>query len=428
MDYAKIAEQVIQYVGGKKNIKSVAHCATRLRFQLRDNSLRNEEALSDLEGVKGVFLTQSQFQIIFGSGTVNLVCAEVQKQLGTLEEQASNEKEEKSGNAIQRFIKMLSDIFVPIIPAIVAGGLLMGLNNVLTSPLINGSSVIELYPQWAGLATAVNTFASAPFTFLPVLIGFSATKKFGGNAFLGAAGLPGFISMKPEDYGHFAIGLILSMAVSFGLTVVFWKKMGIEKETAEVEAKTTDADKEAEVNSDVKATTDEIKPEAVVTEPEETAETAQENQELTFTSPMKGKVLPVTESADEMFASKMLGDGIAVEAADGTVYAPCDGTVSLLFPTKHAVGIKSADGVELLIHVGINTVQLDGEGFEAFVTQGDTVKKGDKLLKADLDFIREKGLNPQTMMIFPEAMNLDITPLSSENADENTAAVKVTRK
>ena len=163
-------------------------------------------------------------------------------------------------------------------------------------------------------------------------------------------------------------------------------------------------------------------------QPEETAETAQENQELTFTSPMKGKVLPVTESADEMFASKMLGDGIAVEAADGTVYAPCDGTVSLLFPTKHAVGIKSADGVELLIHVGINTVQLDGEGFEAFVTQGDTVKKGDKLLKADLDFIREKGLNPQTMMIFPEAMNLDITPLSSENADENTAAVKVTRK
>ena len=85
-----------------------------------------------------------------------------------------------------------------------------------------------------------------------------------------------------------------------------------------------------------------------------------------------------------MFASKMLGDGIAVEAADGTVYAPCDGTVSLLFPTKHAVGIKSADGVELLIHVGINTVQLDGEGFEAFVTQGDTVKKGDKLLKPGL--------------------------------------------
>ncbi len=665
MDYAKIAEQVIQHVGGKKNIKSVAHCATRLRFQLRDNSLRNEEALSDVEGVKGVFLTQSQFQIIFGSGTVNLVCAEVQKQLGTLEEQVSDEKEEKSGNAIQRFIKMLSDIFVPIIPAIVAGGLLMGLNNVLTSPLINGSSVIELYPQWAGLATAVNTFASAPFTFLPVLIGFSATKKFGGNAFLGAAmgmimvhpdllnayqigisdppvwnilglnvaaigyqgtvlpvlavswilaniekrlrkvtpswldnlttpllsilvtsfltfifvgpvlreagnllaagitwlyntlgfvggaifgltyapitmtgmhhsfiaietqlladsahtggsfifstasmnnvaqgaavlavlmltkndklksicsasgvsallgitepamfgvtlklkypfyaaiigsgvgsaylawtrtlaqalgaaGLPGFISMKPEDYGHFAIGLVLSMAVSFGLTVVFWKKMGIEKglETAGADAKVVNADKEdAVVNSD---TEKKIETEATVTETSaEPAPGAQAAQDITFTSPMKGKVLPVTESADEMFASKMLGDGIAVDPTDGTVYAPCDGTVSLLFPTKHAVGIKSADGVELLIHVGINTVQLDGEGFEAFVAQGDTVKKGDKLLKADLDFIRKKELNPQTMMIFPEAVNLDITPLSSENADENTVAAKVTRK
>ena len=77
MDYAKTASQVIRYVGGKENIKSVAHCATRLRLQLRNNDLRDEEAISDLEGVKGVFLTQSQFQIIFGSGTVNLVCQEV---------------------------------------------------------------------------------------------------------------------------------------------------------------------------------------------------------------------------------------------------------------------------------------------------------------------------------------------------------------
>ena len=82
MDYAKIASQVIENVGGKQNIKSVQHCATRLRLQLKNNDLRNEEAVSDIEGVKGVFLTQSQFQIIFGSGLVNLVCDEVQKQLG----------------------------------------------------------------------------------------------------------------------------------------------------------------------------------------------------------------------------------------------------------------------------------------------------------------------------------------------------------
>ncbi len=204
MNYTKTAKKVIQYVGGKSNIKSVAHCATRLRFQLRDNELRNEEAISDLEGVKGVFLTQSQFQIIFGSGTVNLVCDEVQKQLGETSEQTGGKGREE-GQSLQRFIKMLSDIFVPIIPAIVAGGLLMGLNNLLTSPLLNGHSVIELYPQWQGLASAINTFANAPFTFLPVLIGFSATKKFGGNPFLGAA--MGMIMVHPDLLNAYQIGI-----------------------------------------------------------------------------------------------------------------------------------------------------------------------------------------------------------------------------
>ena len=94
MDYAKIASQVIENVGGKQNIKSVQHCATRLRLQLKNNDLRNEEAVSDIEGVKGVFLTQSQFQIIFGSGLVNLVCDEVQKQLGiAVDTSADDEKE-----------------------------------------------------------------------------------------------------------------------------------------------------------------------------------------------------------------------------------------------------------------------------------------------------------------------------------------------
>ena len=105
MDYAKIASQVIEHVGGKQNIKSVQHCATRLRLQLKDNDLRNEDAVSDIEGVKGVFLTQSQFQIIFGSGLVNLVCDEVQKQLGiSVDTPADDEKEEKNdkGEYIRR--------------------------------------------------------------------------------------------------------------------------------------------------------------------------------------------------------------------------------------------------------------------------------------------------------------------------------------
>lgn len=620
MDYAKIAEQVIRNVGGKENIRSVAHCATRLRLQLKDNNLRREDAISDIEGVKGVFLTQSQFQIIFGSGTVNLVYNEVQKLLGGVE-QPAEAGEEKTGNGLQRFIKMLSDIFVPIIPAIVAGGLLMGLNNILTSPLLQGKSVIEAYPQWAGLAAAINTFANAPFTFLPVLIGFSATKKFGGNPFLGAAmgmimvhpdllnaysigiaeppvwnifgfeiaaigyqgtvlpvlavswilaniekrlrrvtpswldnlttpllsilvtsfltficvgpvlreagnllaagitwayntlgpvggalfgffyapitmtgmhhsfiaietqlladsahtggsfifstasmnnvaqgaavlavllmtknekiksicsasgvsallgitepamfgvtlklkypfyaaiigsavgsaylawtgtlaqamgaaGLPGFISMKPDHYGSFAIGLILSMGVAFILTIVFWKHFGMEKE--ENEQKTA------------------------------AAEPAAETGKLALSSPVKGRVLPVEQSADEVFSSKALGDGIAVDPEDGLVCAPCDGTVSLLFPTKHAVGITSEEGVELLIHIGINTVQLDGEGFEAFVEQGTKVKRGDKLIRADLALIRQRGMNPQTMMILPEGGSLKAQVYPKDHAD-----------
>lgn len=207
MNYAKIASQVIANVGGKENIKSAAHCATRLRLQLRNNDLRNEEIISDIEGVKGVFLSQSQFQIIFGSGLVNLVFEEIQKQIGEGNESMAQieEEPEKKGNVLQRFVKLLSDIFVPIIPAIVAGGLLMGLNNILTSGLFNGQSFIELYPQWSGLATAVNTFANAPFTFLPVLIGFSATKKFGGNPFLGAA--MGMIMVHPDLLNAYSIGI-----------------------------------------------------------------------------------------------------------------------------------------------------------------------------------------------------------------------------
>lgn len=688
MNYEKIASEVIRHVGGKGNIKSVAHCATRLRFQLRDNELRDEEALGGVEGVKGVFLTQSQFQIIFGSGTVNLVCQEVQKQLGTMNETGdeAEEKAEKKGNPIQRFVKMLSDIFVPIIPAIVAGGLLMGLNNLLTSGLFHGQSVIEMYPQWQGLATAINTFASAPFTFLPVLIGFSATKKFGGNPFLGAAmgmimvhpdlmnayqigvgtapvwnifgldiaaigyqgtvlpvlavswilanlekrlhkvtpswldnlttplfsilvtsfltfifvgpllreagnllaagitwlyntlgpvggalfglayapitltgmhhsfiaietqliadsvhtggsfifstasmnnvaqgaavlavlmltknermksicsasgisallgitepamfgvtlklkypfyaaiagsavgsaylawtktlaqalgaaGLPGFISMKPDHYLNFAIGLILSMGVSFLLTVFFWKRYGLgqtesaagtnggqkkavreadaagnaaEEDAAEEGEAEEGAVKEGAVKEDA---AEEAEQGASVGQNESTAAQTGENVEkiLELYAPLKGAVLPVTGSDDPMFASKALGDGVAVNPAEGTVYAPCDGTISLLFPTKHAVGITSDAGIDVLIHVGIDTVQMNGEGFEAFIEQGVKVKRGDRLLSFDLALLREKGVNPQTMMILPEAGGIELEVTEFEEAGpENRVAV-----
>lgn len=638
MDYGKIAGEVIRLVGGKNNIRSVTHCATRLRLQLRDNSLRNEEALSDVEGVKGVFLSQTQFQIIFGSGTVNMVCDEVQKQLGSPDESQPEEKEEKKGNVIQRFVKMLSDIFVPIIPAIVAGGLLMGLNNLLTSNLIDGQSIISLYPQWQGLATAINLFASAPFTFLPVLIGFSAARQFGGNPFLGAAmgmimvhpdlmsayqigvgepavwnifglevaaigyqgtvlpvlavswilaniekrlhkvtpswldnlttplisilvtsfltfivvgpvmreagnllaagitwlyntlgalggavfglvyapitltgmhhsfiaietqliadsantggsfifstasmnnvaqgaavlavlmltknekmksicsasgisallgitepamfgvtlklkypfyaaiigsavgsaylaatktlaqalgaaGLPGFISMKPEHYMDFAVGLVLSMAVSFLLTVFFWKKNHLEEaDGGSGAAKTAETPAEISGKDDAPAEVLQV--------------------------PVAGRVMPVTESSDEAFASRALGDGVAIDPADGTVCAPCDGTVTMIFPTGHAVGLTTERGTEILIHVGIDTVKLDGKGFETLVKQGDSVKQGDVLIRADLDQIRAAGFSSQTMMILPELENASVEVFPADGAKVGEKALEIIR-
>ena len=631
MDYAKIASQVIENVGGKDNIKSVQHCATRLRLQLKNNDLRDEDAVSDIEGVKGVFLTQSQFQIIFGSGLVNLVCDEVQKQLGgDVGPAADEEPEEEKGNIIQRLVKVLSDIFVPIIPAIVAGGLLMGINNILTSALIDGKSIIELYPQWKGLATAINTFSNAPFTFLPVLIGFSATKKFGGNPYLGAAmgmimvhpdllsaysigiadppiwnifgfhieaigyqgtvlpvlavafilatiekklhkvtptwldnlttpllsimvtsfltfiivgpvlreagnllaagitwlyntlgfiggglfglayapicltgmhhsfiaietqliadaahtggsfifttasmnnvaqgaaviavlfltknekmksicsasgvsallgitepamfgvtlklkypfyaaiigsgvgsaycaatkvlaqamgaaGIPGIISMKPQDYPNFLIGLVLSMAVSALMTVIFWKKfnLGAEEQT----------------NKKKETKTEEVQEVKAVTGPED------------LYSPMKGEVLPIEKSNDAAFASKAMGDGVAINPEEGVIYAPADGKISLVFPTKHAIGITLNSGAELLIHAGIDTVKMDGEGFELYVNTGDEVKKGDKLLSFNMDLVKEKGYQTQTMFLVADEKGKELEVSPADKADNST--------
>ena len=193
MDLKKVVKEVVEHSGGQENLRSVVHCATRLRLELNDEKKYNKEKLEDIEGVKGVFFNNGQLQLIFGSGLVQQVYAaynEVFKGAASNSEEDSSETVKKpKGNPLQRFVKMLSDIFVPIIPAIVAGGLLMGINNVLTAKdlFYTGKSVIEANPGIAGLADMVNVFANAPFVFLPVLLGFSATRKFGGNPFLGAA-------------------------------------------------------------------------------------------------------------------------------------------------------------------------------------------------------------------------------------------------
>ena len=169
-------------IGGEENIDAMAHCATRLRLVLKDESKVNEQVLSDMDVVKGTFSTGGQYQIIIGSGTVNKVFAEMEKLTGKEASTTAEVKAEgsKNANPFQRFVKMLSDIFVPIIPAIVAGGLLMGINNILTAPGIfyDEQSLIDVHNQFKGLADMINIFANAPFTLLPILIGFSAAKRF----------------------------------------------------------------------------------------------------------------------------------------------------------------------------------------------------------------------------------------------------------
>jgi len=225
MDYPKIAAQLVDMLGGKNNIKALAHCATRLRLAVDDESLIDEQAIDSLEGVKGQFKVAGQYQIIFGSGIVNQVYAQMAKLTG-LEEMSTKDVASAGAekqNIIQQAVKGLSDIFVPIIPAIVAGGLLMGIFNVLVAPglFIDGKSLVDANPGIADLAAMINTFANAPFVYLPILLAFSASKKFGGNPFLGAA--LGMLMVHPDLLNGWGFG---GAAVSGNIPV--WNILGFE--------------------------------------------------------------------------------------------------------------------------------------------------------------------------------------------------------
>ena len=131
-------------------------------------------------------------------------------------------------------------------------------------------------------------------------------------------------------------------------------------------------------------------------------------------SPLKGKAAPISESPDEAFASKAMGDGYMVMPEDGTVVAPEDGTVLFVFPSKHAIGMKAEDGTEYLLHIGVDTVKLDGKGFEVFVTDGQQVHQGDKLMEFDLSFIREHAASEACMVIFTGLTSADSLNLTKE--------------
>ncbi len=227
MNYPKIAKELLTLLGGKENVTALAHCATRLRLAVADQAKINEKGIDNLEGVKGQFKVGGQYQIIFGSGIVNQVYAELAKQTA-MTEMSTNDVASAGAdnqNIIQRAVKDLSDIFVPIIPAIVAGGLLMGIYNLLTAQglFIEGQSLIDANPDLSDLASMINSFANAPFVYLPILLAFSASRKFGGNPFLGAA--LGMLMVHPDLLNGWGFG---GASVSGNIPV--WTIFGFEIE------------------------------------------------------------------------------------------------------------------------------------------------------------------------------------------------------
>ena len=618
MDYRKTAQDILDHVGGSKNIASAAHCATRLRLVIADNKKVSKEALENVDGVKGVFEASGQLQIILGTGTVNKVFAEFIDIAGITASSKAEAKEAaaEKQNWFMRAIKLLGDIFVPIIPAIVASGFLMGIMNSLDFMNSNGFLHINTH---SSIYVFANLFSNIAYIFLQILIAFSAAKAFGANQYLGA--VIGMIMIHPSLQNAYTVateGVQQTQSVFFGLfkidmvgyqghvipvIIAVWILAVIEKKLHKIVPEVLDlfvtplvsvfvtgyltlsivgpifvwaenailgaiqwmltlplgigslimgglyaptvvtgihqmytaidigqlakygvtywlplasaanvAQGAAALAVGIKSKDKKIKSLALpsslsafmgITEPAifgvnlrffkpfiagcigggcgalyaslvhlgakgtgvtgifgillclnqplqyliemviavgvafvisfliykdaepkaataDAAETAAvENMETTdavatddtaayttaatteetLTSPVNGTQIPLAEVADETFASEMLGATVAVEPADGKIVAPCDGEVSNIFETGHAVCITTEAGGELLIHIGIDTVKMDGKGFTKKVSDGDKVHAGDILVEADLEEIKNAGYQTTTMMI-----------------------------
>ena len=619
MDYRKTAKAILDQVGGSKNIVSAAHCATRLRLVIVDNSKADKEAIENVDGVKGVFEASGQLQIILGTGTVNKVFDEFISIAGITASSKAEAKEAaaQKQNIFMRAVKLLGDIFVPIIPAIVASGFLMGIMNSLDFMINNGFISMDTS---SSIYVFANLFSNTAYTFLQILIAFSAAKAFGANPYLGA--VIGMIMINPALQNAYTVateGVQQTQSVFFGLydidmvgyqghvipvVIAVWVLSVIEKKLHKIVPEVLDlfvtplvsvfvtgyltlsiigpvfvwaenailggiqwlltlplgigslimgglyaptvvtgihqmytaidigqiaqygvtywlplasaanvAQGAAALAVALKSRDKKIKSLALpsslsafmgITEPaifgvnlrffrpfiagcigggcgalyaslvhlgakgtgvtgifgillcleqpvqyviemaiavgvafvisfiiykdqkpeaetagiedknakaaasgtdDESKETAESVliSEETIKSPVKGRIIPLSEVSDETFASEMLGVTSAVEPDDGRIVSPCDGEVINVFDTGHAVCIATKSGGELLIHIGVDTVKLNGKGFTKKVSDGDHVHAGDVLIEADLDTIRNEGYSPDVMVILTNA-------------------------
>ena len=577
MDHKILASEILEAIGGKENLASAAHCATRLRLVIADNSKVKKSDLENFDGVKGVFEASGQLQIILGTGVVNKVYAEFIQLAGI--EAASKEDVKKAAAAkspwYKRAIKTLGDVFVPIIPAIVATGLLCG--------LLGGLS--RAFPSLADshLYTLLDMFSNAALTFLPILIAVSAAKIFGANIYLGAvigmimihpslvnawsvAGaekvptlwswfglwninasgyqghvipvviailllsviekwlhkhvpemfdlfvtplvsvlITGFLTMTvigpvfaqveswvltgaqwlialPFGIGSFVMGAVYAPTVVAGVHHMYnaielsmladsgkniWMPIATAANVAQGAAALAVAVKTQNKKLKSMALPASLSAFMGITEPAifgvnvrfgkplvagmaggacgaavasimnvyatangvtgifgflittdsflgylltfavaavvafvlswilyaPTKEKVpdKEYKDNCVYSPMNGRAIALEEVPDKTFASGTLGQGAAIDPMDGKVVAPADGKVSTLFDSHHAVGLTLDNGMELFIHIGMNTVELGGEGFDAYVKEGDRVSRGDTLITFDIQTLKNKG-------------------------------------
>ena len=233
----------------------------------------------------------------------------------------------------------------------------------VTEPALFGVNVKYVYPLVAGMS------ASALSGLLSAVFGVQANS-------IGIGGLPAILSIKPQYWAIFAIIMIVDIVVAMVLTFLFHKTGFLTK--TEEDGHAQEALKEASEG---------------LVQPTVLAESAE------VVSPLAGQVKPLSQATDPVFSSGVMGQGVVIEPSQGELVSPVNGTVTVLFPTKHAVGIVSEEGVEMLMHIGMDTVSLDGKGFEAHVEQGDKVVVGQQLISFDMNVIKEAGLVTETPVI-----------------------------
>ena len=629
MNNTEIAKSVIEAIGGKDNVSSVAHCATRLRIMVKDKEKIDTNRVENIDKVQGAFFNAGQFQIIFGTGTVNRIYDEVVS-LGLPTSTTSEMKAEaaKQGNWFQRAVRTFGDVFVPIIPAIVATGLFMGLRGLLEAFGVVLPSDFLIYSK---------ILTDTAFIALPALVVWSTFKVFGGNQTIGIVlglmlisgslpnawevaqggeivpikffGLVDVVGLQGSVLPAFIIGVVganfekwvrkyvpevLDLLVTPFITLFVMSILGLfvlgpifhQVEKVILSLTTTvlylpfglggliiggthqlivvsgvhhifnlleinllsatgqnpfnaiitaamTAQGAAAVAIGVKTKSPKLKaltfpaalsaflgitepvifgvnlrfrkpfvlsllagalggalsallglagtsngitiipgsmlyvgngqlpqylfmvavsfalgftftylfgyddsmldtpveaegPSSQETQEEEVAAPATERADEKLRSPIVGEVMALSEVNDPVFSSGVMGQGIAVKPSKGVVYAPADAEIAIAFPTGHAYGLKTDNGAEILIHVGIDTVSLNGEGFEAKVSQGDRVRAGDIIGTFDSEVIAANGLDDTTMVIITNTMDYaEVTPIATGSVTNKTRVLEL---